>query len=45
MRGTWRVDFITVDPGRYVAMALETGISFNRGPAAEPGRGLVYQEL
>ena len=41
MRGTWREDFITGDPGKYVEKALETGISFHRGPAEEPGRGLV----
>jgi len=27
MRGTWRGDFITCDPGRYVEKPLETGIS------------------
>ena len=27
MRGTWRGDFITWDPGRHVEKALETGIS------------------
>ena len=24
---------------------LEAGISFHRGPAGEPGRGLIYQGL
>ena len=27
MRGTWKADFITGDPGRYVEKILETGIS------------------
>ena len=35
--------FITRDPGRYVEKALEAGISFHRGCAGEPGRGLVYR--
>jgi len=29
----------------YVEKALETGISLHRGPAGEPGRGLIYQGL
>jgi hypothetical protein len=43
VRGTWRGDFITREPERYVEKDLETGISFNRGLAGEPGRGLVYR--
>jgi len=29
------------DPEGYVEKVLETGISLHRGPAGEPGRGLV----
>jgi len=43
VRGTWRRDFITGDPERYVEKALETDISFHTGPAGKPGRGLVYR--
>jgi len=43
VRGTWWGDFITVDPGRYVEKAVETGISFHRGCAGEPGKGLIYR--
>ena len=34
-----------MDPEGYVEKALETGISLNRGPDGEPGRGLIYQGL
>ena len=43
MRGTCRGGFITGDPGRYVENTLETGISLHKGPAGEPGMGLVYR--
>jgi hypothetical protein len=43
VRGTWRGDFITGDPGRYVEKVLKMGISLHRGPAGEPGRGLIYR--
>jgi len=33
------------DPVGYVEKALEMGISLYRGPAGEPGRGLIYQGL
>ena len=42
MRGTWREDFITWDPERYVEKAPETDISIHRGPDGKSGRGLVY---
>jgi hypothetical protein len=45
MRGTWRGDYITGDPGRYAENALETGISFHRGSVGEPDRRLIYQGL
>ena len=45
MRGTWRWDSFTGDPGGCVEEALEMGISFYRGPAGKPGRGLIYQGL
>ena len=32
-------------PGGQVEKALEMGISFHWGPAGEPGKGLIYQEL
>jgi len=33
------------DPKGYVEKALETGISFHRGPTGEPGRGPIYKGL
>jgi hypothetical protein len=36
-------DSFTGDLGGYVEKALETSISFHRGPAGEPGRRLIYQ--
>ena len=45
MRGTWRWDSFTGDPGGCVEEALEMGISFYRSPAGKPGRGLIYQGL
>ena len=45
MRGTWRGDSFTGDPGGYEEKALEMGISLRRGPAGEPGRGLVHWRL
>jgi len=35
----------TGDPKGYVEKALEMGISLNRSPIGEPGRGLIYQGL
>ena len=32
MKGTWREGFLARDPERYGEKALETGISFHRGP-------------
>ena len=32
MKGTWREGFLAWEPEGYVEMALETGISFHRGP-------------
>jgi hypothetical protein len=32
VKGTWRVDSLAGDPYGYVEKALETGISFHRGP-------------
>jgi len=43
VRGTWREDFISGEPGRYIEKDMETGNSFNRGPAGEPVRGLIYR--
>ena len=42
---TWREGFLAVYPGGYVEETLEMGISFHKGPAGEPGRGLNYQGL
>jgi hypothetical protein len=33
------------DPEGYVEKALETRISFHRGPTGEPGRRLIYRGL
>ena len=33
MKGTWRDGFLAGDPEVYAEKALETGISFHRGPA------------
>jgi len=41
VKETRRGAFITGDPARYEEKALETGISLHRGPAGEPGRGLI----
>ena len=35
----------TGDTEGYVEKALEKGISLHRGPAGEPGKGLIYQGL
>ena len=32
VKGTWREGFLAGDPEGYVEKALETGISFHRGP-------------
>ena len=45
VKGTWREGSLVADPGGYVEKALEMGISFHRGPAGEPGRGLIYRGL
>jgi hypothetical protein len=45
VKGTWREGSLAGDPEGYVVNALETGISFNRGPVGEPGRGLAYEGL
>ena len=29
----------------YIEKALETGISLHRGPAGEPGRGLISRDF
>ena len=42
---SWRGDFITGDPGRFVQKALEMGISFYRGSVGEPQRELIYRYL
>ena len=42
---TWRGDFITGDPGRYVEKGLELGIPFYRNSVGEPNKELIYQEL
>jgi hypothetical protein len=36
---------LTGDPEGCVEKALEMGISLHRGPAGEPGRGLIYKVL
>ena len=45
VKGTSREGFLAENPKGYVEKALETGISFHRGPVWEPGGGLVYQGL
>jgi hypothetical protein len=43
VKGTWREGSLARDPEGHVEKAMETGISFHRDTAGEPGRGLVYQ--
>ena len=38
MKRTWREGSLAGDPEGYVEKALETGISFNRGPIWGPWR-------
>jgi len=45
VKGTWREGSLVGYPGGVIENNLEMGISFHRGPAAEPGRGLVYRGL
>jgi len=45
VRGTWRGDSFTGDPGGHVRKALGMSISLYRGPAGELGRRHVYQGL
>ena len=45
VKGTWSEGSVTGDPGGLVEKALEMDISFHRGPAGVPGRGLMYQGL
>jgi len=45
VKGTWREGSLAGGPGGQVEKALAMGISFHRGPAGEPGRGLIYQGL
>jgi len=45
LRGTWRWESFTGDPGGYVEKVLEVGSSVHWGPAGEPGRGLINQGL
>jgi hypothetical protein len=45
VKGTWREGYLAGDPERYAEKALETGISFHRGPVGEPVRGLAYRGL
>ena len=48
VKGTWREGFLAGDPEGYAEKALETGISFHRGPVfleGEPGGGLIYRGL
>jgi hypothetical protein len=45
VKETWKGNFITGDPERYVKKALAKGISFHEGSAGKPARGLIYQRL
>jgi hypothetical protein len=45
VKGTWRQGSLFGDLGEEVDKALEAGISFHRGPAGKPGRGLINQGL
>jgi hypothetical protein len=45
VKGTWREGSLAGDPVGWVETALKMGISFHRGAAGEPGRGLIYQGL
>jgi len=42
VKGTCREGSHAGDPEGYVEKALQTGISFHKGPIGEPGRGLTY---
>jgi hypothetical protein len=45
VKETWREGSLAGGPVGEVEKSLEMGISFHRGPAGEPGRGLIYQRL
>jgi len=45
VEGTWREGSLAGDPVGQVEKALEVDISFHRGLAEEPGRGLICREL
>ena len=45
VKGIWREGFLAGCPRGQVEKALGTGVYFHRGPAGEPGRGLIYQGL
>jgi len=45
VKGNWREESLAGDPGGQFEKTLQMGIYFHRGPAGEPGRGLVYQRL
>jgi hypothetical protein len=45
VKGTWRGGSFVGYPGGEIEKDLEMGISFHRGHAGEPGRGLVYWGL
>jgi len=45
VKGTWREGFLAGDPEEYVEKALETGISFHRGPIWGTWGGLIYWGL
>jgi hypothetical protein len=45
VREIWRGGSLAADPEGYERKALQTGISFHRSPAGEPGRGFFYQGL
>ena len=45
VKGAWREGSLVGDREGYAVKALEMGISFNRRPVGEPGKGLAYQGL
>jgi len=45
VRGPWRGDFFTGNPGGYIEKALEMVNSLHRGSAGDPGRELLYRGL
>ena len=44
-KGIWKEDSLAGDPGRELERVLDTGISFHRDPAGDPGKGLSTRDF